>query len=102
MVRGGTGFGRSGLRLLLNRLGEVDDPREPCKVRYPLCEVLFLVTCGALRLSNLILLRDGRFRPHRVRGGREMGYTVHQARIVQICHPTTGSRFQRASRARSW
>ena len=43
-----TGFERSSLRLLLERLGEVDDPREPCKVRYPLGEVLFLVTCATI------------------------------------------------------
>lgn len=43
-----TGFGRSSLRLLLDRLGDVADPREPCKVRYPLREVLFLVTCATI------------------------------------------------------
>lgn len=43
-----TGLERSSLRLLLERLGEVDDPREPCKVKYPLCEVLFLITCATI------------------------------------------------------
>jgi predicted transposase YbfD/YdcC len=44
----GTGVERSGLRLLLEHLGAVDDPREPCKVKYPLREVLFLVTCATI------------------------------------------------------
>ena len=48
MGRGERGFGRASLRLLLDRLGEVDDPREPCKVKYPLGEVLFLVTCATM------------------------------------------------------
>lgn len=39
---------RGGLRLLLDHLGKVGDPREPCKVKYPLCEVLFLVTCATI------------------------------------------------------
>jgi predicted transposase YbfD/YdcC len=43
-----TGFERSSLRLLLDRLGAVEDPREPCKVKYPLGEVLFLVTCATI------------------------------------------------------
>lgn len=36
------------LRLLLDRFGTVGDPREACKVRYPLREVLFLVTCASI------------------------------------------------------
>lgn len=36
------------LRLLLDHFGAVDDPREACKVRYPLREVLFLVTCATI------------------------------------------------------
>jgi predicted transposase YbfD/YdcC len=39
---------RDSLRLLLNHLGEVPDVREPAKVRFPLREVLFLVTCGSM------------------------------------------------------
>lgn len=39
---------RGGLRLLLDHLGAVGDPREPCKVKYPLREVLFLVTCATI------------------------------------------------------
>jgi DDE_Tnp_1-associated/Transposase DDE domain len=36
------------LRLLLDHFGEVRDPREAAKVRYPLREVLFLVTCATI------------------------------------------------------
>lgn len=36
------------LRLLLDHFGEVGDPREPAKVKYPLPEVLFLVTCASI------------------------------------------------------
>jgi len=36
------------LALLLDHLGEVPDPREPAKVRFPLREVLFLVTCASV------------------------------------------------------
>jgi len=36
------------LRLLLDHFGEVGDPREACKVKYPLPEVLFLVTCASI------------------------------------------------------
>lgn len=36
------------LRLLLDHLGAVGDPREACKVKYPLREVLFLVTCATI------------------------------------------------------
>ena len=39
---------RGSLRLLLDHLGAVGDPREPCKVKYPLREVLFLVTCATI------------------------------------------------------
>ena len=36
------------LRLLLDHFGKVGDPREACKVKYPLAEVLFLVTCASI------------------------------------------------------
>lgn len=36
------------LRLLLKHFGRVGDPREPCKVRDPLHEVLFLVTWATI------------------------------------------------------
>ncbi len=36
------------LRLLLDHFGAVGDPREACKVKYPLAEVLFLVTCASI------------------------------------------------------
>jgi predicted transposase YbfD/YdcC len=36
------------LRLLLDHLGDVGDPREAAKVKYPLREVLFLVTCATI------------------------------------------------------
>lgn len=36
------------LRLLLDHFGRVGDPREACKVKYPLREVLFLVTCATI------------------------------------------------------
>lgn len=36
------------LRLLLDHFGAVGDPREACKVKYPLREVLFLVTCATI------------------------------------------------------
>lgn len=36
------------LRLLLDHFGRVGDPREACKVRYPMREVLFLVTCATI------------------------------------------------------
>jgi predicted transposase YbfD/YdcC len=38
----------SRLRLLLDHFGVVDDPREPAKVKFPLDEVLFLVTCATI------------------------------------------------------
>jgi len=36
------------LRLLLDHFGDVGDPREAAKVRFPLREVLFLVTCATI------------------------------------------------------
>ncbi len=36
------------LRLLLDHFGDVGDPREPAKVKYPLPEVLLLVTCATI------------------------------------------------------
>jgi predicted transposase YbfD/YdcC len=41
-------FVKDRLRLLLDHFGEVGDPREPAKVKYPLPEVLFLVTCATV------------------------------------------------------
>jgi predicted transposase YbfD/YdcC len=41
-------FVKDRLRLLLDHLSVVGDPREPCKVRYPLREVLFLATCATI------------------------------------------------------
>lgn len=41
-------FVKDRLRLLLDHLGRVADPREPCKVKFPLREVLFLVTCATI------------------------------------------------------
>ena len=38
----------SRLRLLLDHFGIIDDPREPAKVKFPLDEVLFLVTCATI------------------------------------------------------
>jgi len=36
------------LALLLDHFSRVPDPREPAKVRYPLREVLFLITCASV------------------------------------------------------
>lgn len=36
------------LRLLLDHFGEIGDPREAAKVKYPLPEVLFLVVCASI------------------------------------------------------
>ena len=41
-------LGKDRLRLLLDHFGEVGDPREAAKVKYPLLEVLFLVTCATM------------------------------------------------------
>lgn len=41
-------FVKDRLRLLLEHFGDVGDPREPAKVKYPLPEVLFLVTCASI------------------------------------------------------
>ena len=41
-------FVKDRLRLLLDHFGDVDDPREAAKVKYPLPEVLFLVTCASI------------------------------------------------------
>lgn len=41
-------FVKDRLRLLLDHFGAVGDPREACKVRYPLPEVLFLMTCATI------------------------------------------------------
>ena len=42
------GFKPSRLRLLLDHLGHVDDPREPWRVAHPLAEVLFLAVCDTI------------------------------------------------------
>jgi predicted transposase YbfD/YdcC len=42
------GFVKDRLRLLLDHFGEVGDPREAAKVKFPLREVLFLVTCASI------------------------------------------------------
>ncbi|MBY0430295.1 MAG: ISAs1 family transposase, partial [Rhodospirillales bacterium] len=39
---------KDSLRLLLDHFGKVGDPREAAKIRYPLPEVLFLVTCATI------------------------------------------------------
>lgn len=41
-------FVKDRLCLLLDHFAEVPDPREPAKVRYPLREVLFFVTCATI------------------------------------------------------
>ena len=41
-------FAKDRLRLMLDHVAEVGDPREACKVKYPLGEVLFLVTCASI------------------------------------------------------
>jgi hypothetical protein len=41
-------FVKDRLRLLLDHFSAVGDPREACKVKYPLAEVLFLVTCASV------------------------------------------------------
>jgi len=43
-----TGFARDSLKVFLDRLGDVGDPRVPAKVKFPLDEVLFLVTCATI------------------------------------------------------
>jgi predicted transposase YbfD/YdcC len=41
-------FVKDRLRLMLEHLAVVGDPREACKVKYPLPEVLFLVSCASI------------------------------------------------------
>ena len=41
-------FIKDRLRLLLDHFATVVDPREACKVKYPLPEILFLVTCATI------------------------------------------------------
>ena len=36
------------LRLLLNHLSDVEDPREPHRVAHPLDEILLLAVCGTI------------------------------------------------------
>lgn len=40
------------LRLLLDQFAQVPDWREPCKVMYPLAEVLLLVVCGTIACGD--------------------------------------------------
>lgn len=41
-------FVKDRLRLLLDHFSAVGDPRQACKIKYPLREVLFLVTCATV------------------------------------------------------
>jgi predicted transposase YbfD/YdcC len=41
-------FAKDRLGLLLDHFAAVGDPREACKVKYPLREVLFLMTCASI------------------------------------------------------
>ncbi len=41
-------FAKDRLRLLLEHFGDIGDPREAAKVKFPLREVLFLVTCATI------------------------------------------------------
>jgi predicted transposase YbfD/YdcC len=41
-------FAKDRLRLLLDHFGAVKDPREAAKVRFPLHEILFLVSCATI------------------------------------------------------
>ena len=41
-------FIKDRLALLLDHFGAVKDPREAAKVKFPLREVLFLVTCATI------------------------------------------------------
>ena len=36
------------LQALLDHFSRIDDPREPWRVAYPLCEALLLVVCGTM------------------------------------------------------
>jgi hypothetical protein len=47
------------LRLLLKHFGDVLDLRDPAKVRYPLPEVLFLVTCASITVTIMTRSRTG-------------------------------------------
>lgn len=42
------GYTKDRLALLLDHFGVVKDPREAAKVKFPLREVLFLVTCATI------------------------------------------------------
>jgi predicted transposase YbfD/YdcC len=39
---------RDRLALLLEELSKIEDDREPCKIMYPIGEVLFLIVCGTI------------------------------------------------------
>jgi predicted transposase YbfD/YdcC len=50
---------KSSLKLLLDHLGTIEDPREPWRVAFPLNEVLFLVVCGTIcDCDNYELIAD--------------------------------------------
>jgi predicted transposase YbfD/YdcC len=72
----------SRVKALLDHFGEIDDPRDPWRVAYPLDEVLLLVVCGTIcdcddyeaiaawGAAHLPLLRRHRPFHHGVPGGR--------------------------------
>ncbi len=39
---------RARLTLLLEEFSHIEDDRDPCRVMYPIAEVLLLVTCGTI------------------------------------------------------
>ena len=39
---------KSRLKALLDHFSRIDDPRDPWRVAYPLCEALLLVVCGTM------------------------------------------------------
>lgn len=47
------------LRLMLDHFARVGDPREACKVKYPLGEILFLVTCATIARCDDDEIADG-------------------------------------------
>lgn len=73
---------KSSIKALLTHLDEIDDPREPWRVAYPLAEVLLLVVCGTIcdcddydaiaawGKAHLAMLREHLPYPYGVPGGR--------------------------------
>jgi predicted transposase YbfD/YdcC len=43
---------RDRLRLLLDEFSDIKDDREPCKIRYPIAEVLLVIVCGTICSSD--------------------------------------------------